>query len=49
MDRKKPVPVPPLPRNIKHGCVSCKHKDVPVKAEPCRSCENWSAWEDKDT
>ena len=35
-------------KNVKHGCASCSYKDVPVTKEPCKSCERWSNWEDKD-
>ena len=35
-------------KNVKHGCASCAYKDAPVTKEPCKSCERWSNWEDKD-
>ena len=34
--------------NVKHGCCSCAHYDLPVKKEPCRGCKHWIHWEDKD-
>lgn len=33
-------------RDVKKGCLSCIHKEVSTKKEPCKSCKDWSAWED---
>ena len=38
--------VKPMKRDIKHGCVDCKHRDCSVAKQPCKSCERWSKWVD---
>ena len=32
--------------DVKHGCCSCTHYKLPLKQEPCKSCNQWSNWED---
>ena len=39
-------PPPKDPATVKHGCCSCKHYKLDVKAMPCRDCEKWNYWED---
>ncbi len=43
-------PEPKDPRTVKHGCASCKHKDVPLSSFPCKDCGMskglWLYWED---
>lgn len=48
---KKTAAAPPPPRpngSVKHGCCSCKHYKLDVKAFPCRDCERWNYWEDSE-
>lgn len=48
---KKTEAAPPPPkssRDVKHGCCSCKHYKLDVKAFPCRDCEQWNYWEDSE-
>ena len=35
-----------MERDVKHGCCSCTHYTLPLKKEPCKSCQRWSNWED---
>ena len=37
-----------MDRDVKHGCCSCAYYKLPMSKEPCKSCERWSRWEDKD-
>ena len=37
-----------MERDVKHGCCSCTYYKLPMSKEPCKSCERWSRWEDKD-
>ena len=37
-----------MERDVKHGCCSCAYYKLPMSKEPCKSCERWSRWEDKD-
>ena len=34
-------------KDIRHGCLDCTYYEKPTNKEPCKSCENWSNWEDK--
>ena len=37
------------PNCVKHGCCSCKHKDVELSKFPCNGChpgKEWLYWED---
>lgn len=36
------------PTTVKHGCVSCVHYPLPNTSPPCKSCERWSLWVDKN-
>ena len=35
-----------MERDVKHGCCDCTHYKLPLKQEPCKSCQRWSNWED---
>ncbi len=37
-----------MERDVKRGCCSCTHYKLTMKQEPCKSCKDWSGWEDKD-
>lgn len=37
-----------MERDVKHGCCSCTYYKLPMSKEPCKGCERWSRWEDKD-
>ena len=37
-----------MERDVKHGCCSCTHYNLPTSKEPCKGCVRWSKWEDKD-
>lgn len=34
-------------RDVKHGCCSCFHYELPAAKEPCKSCDRFSNWVDK--
>lgn len=34
-------------RYVRHGCVDCVYYELPLKSEPCKSCERHSNWVDK--
>lgn len=34
-------------RYVRHGCVDCVYYELPLKTEPCKSCERHSNWADK--
>ena len=37
-----------MERDVKRGCCSCISYKLTMKQEPCKSCKDWSNWEDKD-
>ena len=41
-----PPPPPKHPRDVKHGCCSCKYYKLDSKEFPCRPCEKFNYWED---
>ena len=36
-----------MERDVKRGCCSCISYKLTMKQEPCKSCKDWSNWEDK--
>ena len=47
--KSESITPPPPPKHwseVKHGCCSCVHLKLDVKATPCRDCESFNYWED---
>lgn len=34
--------------DVKRGCLDCRYRETPTGNQPCKGCERWSRWVEKE-
>ena len=34
--------------DVKRGCIDCRYRETPIGHLPCKKCERWSCWVEKE-